>query len=209
MPRCGAGRRGAVGGRAPPAAATRLPAPPIINQVGGVPTPEVNNLELEFLFSVNFSLHVATDVYEKYYSELANHMGLGVPPEASALNTCDCASVAHLMSYHGERSGSARDAAAACPHSARPAPAPAPPAAAAAADDLRHTGMRTTAELAAETMAAYAASHAAAMGDDAEMAAPPGAGSGGAAVAAGGPAAAASSSSAEDAAMAVAAAVRC
>ena len=36
-------------------------------QVGGVPTTEVNALELEFLFSVNFSLHVATDVFEKYY----------------------------------------------------------------------------------------------------------------------------------------------
>ena len=61
----------------------RHPVHPLPLQVGGVPTPEVNNLELEFLFSVNFSLHVATDVYEKYYSELANHMGLGVPPEAS------------------------------------------------------------------------------------------------------------------------------
>lgn len=36
-------------------------------QVGGVPTNEVNALELEFLFSVNFSLHVATDVFEKYF----------------------------------------------------------------------------------------------------------------------------------------------
>lgn len=111
-------------------------------KVGGVPTPEVNNLELEFLFSVNFSLHVATDVFEKYYSELANHMGLGVPPEASALNTCDCASVAHLMAYHS--------------------------------DDLRHTGMRTTSELTAETMAAYTAAHggaAASLTADADMAA--------------------------------------
>ena len=48
-------------------------------QVGGVPTGEVNSLELEFLFSINFSLHVTTEVYERYYSELANHMGVGVP----------------------------------------------------------------------------------------------------------------------------------
>jgi hypothetical protein len=39
-------------------------------KVGGVPTNEVNSLELEFLFSINFSLHVPTDVYEKYYGEL-------------------------------------------------------------------------------------------------------------------------------------------
>lgn len=39
-------------------------------KVGGVPTSEVNALELEFLFSINFSLHVPTDVYEKYYGEL-------------------------------------------------------------------------------------------------------------------------------------------
>jgi len=34
-------------------------------QVGGVPTNEVNSLELEFLFSINFSLHVPTPVFEK------------------------------------------------------------------------------------------------------------------------------------------------
>jgi Cyclin len=41
-------------------------------KVGGVPTTEVNSLELEFLFSINFSLHVPTDVYEKYYGELGS-----------------------------------------------------------------------------------------------------------------------------------------
>ena len=51
-----------------------------------MPTPELNSLELEFLFSVNFSLHVATDVFEKYVSELANHMGIGVPPGELAIN---------------------------------------------------------------------------------------------------------------------------
>ena len=33
-------------------------------KVGGVPTNEVNSLELEFLFSVNFSLQVTTEVFE-------------------------------------------------------------------------------------------------------------------------------------------------
>ena len=39
-------------------------------KVGGVPLGEVNALELDFLFSINFSLHTPTDVFEKYYAEL-------------------------------------------------------------------------------------------------------------------------------------------
>lgn len=71
-------------------------------KVGGVPTSEVNALELEFLFSINFSLHVPTDVYEKYYGELGNHMGVGVPPELLAHNTCNCARFAPAIAYAGE-----------------------------------------------------------------------------------------------------------
>ncbi len=44
----------------------------------------MNALELEFLFSVNFSLHVTTELFEKYYSELANHMGVGYARIAAA-----------------------------------------------------------------------------------------------------------------------------
>jgi hypothetical protein len=43
-------------------------------KVGGVPCNEMNSLELEFLFLVNFSLHVTPDVYTKYKEELTNHM---------------------------------------------------------------------------------------------------------------------------------------
>lgn len=68
-------------------------------KVGGVPTSEVNSLELEFLFCINFTLHVPTDVYEKYYSELANHMGVGVPPELMVGNTCDCVRHATAIAY--------------------------------------------------------------------------------------------------------------
>lgn len=46
-----------------------------------MPCSEVNSLELEFLFSINFSLGVPTDVYERYYVELATHAGVGVPAE--------------------------------------------------------------------------------------------------------------------------------
>lgn len=51
-------------------------------KVGGVPCAEINSLELEFLFSVNFALHVAPEVYTKYEGELKNHMMSNVP--------CDC-----------------------------------------------------------------------------------------------------------------------
>ena len=70
-------------------------------KVGGVPTVEVNALELEFLFSVNFSLHVATDVFEKYYSELANHMGVGAP-HSDASASCECHRFAAAMRYHAD-----------------------------------------------------------------------------------------------------------
>lgn len=42
-------------------------------KVGGVPCVEMNELEIEFLLLINFSLHVATDTYMHYYNELANH----------------------------------------------------------------------------------------------------------------------------------------
>ncbi len=34
---------------------------------------------------------MSTDVFEKYYAELASHMGLGVPPELVASAPCECA----------------------------------------------------------------------------------------------------------------------
>eukprot|EP00300_Choanocystis_sp_HF-7_P010332 c16896_g1_i2.p1 GENE.c16896_g1_i2~~c16896_g1_i2.p1 ORF type:complete len:137 (+),score=30.39 c16896_g1_i2:53-412(+) len=42
-------------------------------RVGGIPTAELNTLEVEFLFMINFSLHVETDEYERYRSELKSH----------------------------------------------------------------------------------------------------------------------------------------
>ena len=53
-------------------------------KVGGVPCSEINSLEVEFLFLLNFSLHVSPDNYARYYSELCNHpksmTGVIVPP---------------------------------------------------------------------------------------------------------------------------------
>lgn len=42
-------------------------------KVGGVTCQEMNSLELEYLFLINFSLHVTPKEYAKYYNELANH----------------------------------------------------------------------------------------------------------------------------------------
>lgn len=51
-------------------------------KVGGVPSNEMNSLEVEFLFMVNFSLYCAMDTYKQYYTELWNHTLHG---------TCGCA----------------------------------------------------------------------------------------------------------------------
>lgn len=42
-------------------------------KVGGVPCNEMNSLEVEFLFLINFSLHVPPETFQKYYMELRNH----------------------------------------------------------------------------------------------------------------------------------------
>ena len=39
-------------------------------QVGGIPTAEMNSLELEFLFMINFTLNVTPEVYRQYEHEL-------------------------------------------------------------------------------------------------------------------------------------------
>ena len=42
-------------------------------KVGGVLVSEMNGLEVDFLFRVNFSLHVTTDLFQKYREELLSH----------------------------------------------------------------------------------------------------------------------------------------
>jgi len=42
-------------------------------KIGGVPCHEINNLELEFLFMINFTLNVPLEVFERYKHELAVH----------------------------------------------------------------------------------------------------------------------------------------
>jgi hypothetical protein len=62
-------------------------------KVGGMPCAEVNSLELEFLFSIKFSLHVSTEVYSKYFEVLANHMLCSVSTVGNDTTrgvVCDC-----------------------------------------------------------------------------------------------------------------------
>ena len=50
-------------------------------KVGGVPCGEMNSLEIEFLFMLNFNLFGATDTFQQYFIELCKH----------TLNSpCDC-----------------------------------------------------------------------------------------------------------------------
>jgi hypothetical protein len=45
------------------------------SKVGGVLISEMNGLEVDFLFRINFSLHVTPEVFEKYKAELIAHSG--------------------------------------------------------------------------------------------------------------------------------------
>jgi len=53
-------------------------------KVGGVLVTEMNSLEVEFLFRINFSLHVTSEVFSRYHAELISH-AVGTP-DTSALN---------------------------------------------------------------------------------------------------------------------------
>jgi hypothetical protein len=52
-------------------------------KVGGVPVTEMNLLEVELLFRLNFSLYVNTEIFKKYQSELSHH---------ATINFCKCVS---------------------------------------------------------------------------------------------------------------------
>lgn len=56
-------------------------------KVGGVLTSEMNGLEVDFLFRINFSLHVSSDVFENYRVELVAQAGNVSAQVALALET--------------------------------------------------------------------------------------------------------------------------
>lgn len=61
-------------------------------QIGGVSTEEINTLEVEFLFMINFSLYVSREIYDQYRQELTKHMYSGC--------SCQQAAIAHNIPYH-------------------------------------------------------------------------------------------------------------
>jgi len=65
-------------------------------KVGGVTCPEMNALELDFLFLVDFSLNVSPDLFNRYHAELVKH----------ALNYCGCTCGADPVSMSMPRSNS-------------------------------------------------------------------------------------------------------
>jgi hypothetical protein len=59
-------------------------------KVGGVLVSELNSLEVEFLFRINFGLHVSPELYEKYHAELLSH-ATGCDAMAEAATTLEAA----------------------------------------------------------------------------------------------------------------------
>lgn len=58
------------------------------SKIGGVLVSEMNGLEVDFLFRINFSLHVTPEVFEKYKAELVAHsanMGISAPQMPSSI----------------------------------------------------------------------------------------------------------------------------
>ena len=75
-------------------------------KVGGILVSEMNSLEVEFLFRVNYSLHVHTDVFYKYQAELVIHAlcaGLQKPGQSLSLrqlatpNNCSELTTRHIL----------------------------------------------------------------------------------------------------------------
>jgi len=54
-------------------------------KVGGVLVSEMNRLEVEFLFRINFSLHVSPELYNKYHAQLSQHVVCGNPMSPPAV----------------------------------------------------------------------------------------------------------------------------
>lgn len=69
-------------------------------KVGGVLTSEMNGLEVDFLFRINFSLHVSSDVFEKYRVELAAQAGTVSFQAALVLDAVAPAALASQVQQH-------------------------------------------------------------------------------------------------------------
>lgn len=52
-------------------------------KVGGIVVTELNLLEVEFLFRIQFQLHCPSDLYSQYHTELVHHaLGVAIPNTA-------------------------------------------------------------------------------------------------------------------------------
>lgn len=66
-------------------------------KVGGVLVSELNSLEVDFLFRINFSLHVQPDVFEKYKAELVAHsINSGLIPAHLAASVSTSQQLPHI-----------------------------------------------------------------------------------------------------------------
>lgn len=63
-------------------------------KVGGVPGKEMNALEIEFLFLLNFDLFVSGPCYERYHQELMNHVW-----NSTQTDSCQCRQFAALPCF--------------------------------------------------------------------------------------------------------------
>jgi len=70
-------------------------------KVGGVLVSEMNGLEVDFLFRINFSLHVTPELFHKYRAELASHSA------AAGVSLPEMSPAYHMRSsgYHVESTG--------------------------------------------------------------------------------------------------------
>ena len=69
-------------------------------KVGGVLVHEMNGLEVDFLFRIDFSLHATPDEFTKYRNELLSQANMGVPPNDLPLmyDDHDCVAVDSTIS---------------------------------------------------------------------------------------------------------------
>uniref|UniRef100_M4BY71 Cyclin n=1 Tax=Hyaloperonospora arabidopsidis (strain Emoy2) TaxID=559515 RepID=M4BY71_HYAAE len=74
-------------------------------KVGGVPCPEMNELEVEYLLLINFSLHVNSETYARYYNELANHYVYTRVRSSSAVPHSPYYQLRHFVAPDPQREG--------------------------------------------------------------------------------------------------------
>ncbi|KAI9175574.1 Pho80p cyclin [Blastocladiella emersonii ATCC 22665] len=114
-------------------------------KVGGISTQELNTLELEFLFLIDWQVASPAAVLQQYYANLVRQYPAytrsltpaAAPPPGTTPDTCPRRAAAAAVAAASAATAAAAAASAASEPNAAPSPAPspAPPSAAAAASD--------------------------------------------------------------------------